>query len=136
MHRLSLSSGEVSGEVKYAEDGTTYTLRTYFAKEKGGADYLIDEQIEVDPGKIFVDIPNSGTHAPSGEYYVTSFLMTEKTTTVADENGKSENVTALMAIDSQQFDDPITYTNNNEPNAPADVSLEFVGNEVMRAATA
>lgn len=131
---LSLSSGEVSGEVKYAEDGTTYTLRTYFAKEKGGADYLIDEQIEVDPGKIFVDIPNSGTHAPSGEYYVTSFLMTEKTTTVADENGKSENVTALMAIDSQQFDDPITYTNNNEPNAPADVSLEFVGNEVMRAA--
>ena len=88
----------------------------------------------MDPGKIFVDIPNSGTHAPSGEYYVTSFLMTEKTTTVADENGKSENVTALMAIDSQQFDDPITYTNNNEPNAPADVSLKFVGNEVMRAA--
>ena len=131
---LRLSGNQVSGEIKYAEEDTTYTLRTYFAKEKGGADYLIDEQIEVDPGKIFVDIPNSGTHAPSGEYYVTSFLMTEKTTTVADENGKSENVTALMAIDSQQFDDPITYTNNNEPNAPADVSLEFVGNEVMRAA--
>ena len=131
---LRLSGNQVSGKIKYAEEDTTYTLRTYFAKEKGGADYLIDEQIEVDPGKIFVDIPNSGTHAPSGEYYVTSFLMTEKTTTVADENGKSENVTALMAIDSQQFDDPITYTNNNEPNAPADVSLEFVGNEVMRAA--
>ena len=131
---LRLSGNQVSGKIKYAEEDTTYTLRTYFAKEKGGADYLIDEQIEVDPGKIFVDIPNSGTHAPSGEYYVTSFLMTEKTTTVADENGKSENVTALMAIDSQQFDDPITYTNNNEPNAPADVSLKFVGNEVMRAA--
>ena len=131
---LDTSGNQVSGKIKYAEEDTTYTLRTYFAKEKGGADYLIDEQIEVDPGKIFVDIPNSGTHAPSGEYYVTSFLMTEKTTTVADENGESENVTALMAIDSQQFDDPITYTNNNEPNAPADVSLEFVGNEVMRAA--
>ena len=131
---LRLSGNQVSGKIKYAEEDTTYTLRTYFAKEKGGADYLIDEQIEVDPGKIFVDIPNSGTHAPSGEYYVTSFLMTEKTTTVADENGKSENVTALMAIDSQQFADPITYTNNNEPNAPADVSLKFVGNEVMRAA--
>lgn len=130
---LSLNSDVVFGEVKYAEDGTTYTLRTYFAKEKGGADYLIDEQIDVDPNSISVDIPNSGTHAPSGEYYVTSFLMTEKTTTVTDENGKSENVTALMAIDSQQFDDPITYTNNNEPNAPADVSLEVVGNEVMKA---
>ena len=131
---LDTSGNQVSGKVKYAEDGTTYTLRTYFAKEKGGADYLIDEQIDVTPNSISVDIPDRGTHAPSGEYYVTSFLMTEKTTTVTDENGKSENVTALMAIDSQQFDDPITYTNNNEPNAPADVSLEFVGNEVMRAA--
>ena len=38
-----------------------------------------------------------------------------------------------MAIDSQQFDDPITYTNTNEPDAPGSVSLEFVGNEVMKA---
>ena len=131
---LDTSGNQVSGKVKYAEEDTKYVLRTYFAEKEGGADYLIDEQIDVNPNSISVDIPDSGTHAPSGEYYVTSFLMTEKTTTVADENGESENVTALMAIDSQQFDDPITYTNNNEPNAPADVSLEFVGNEVMKAA--
>lgn len=130
---LDSNSNKVSGLVEYAEMDTEYTLRTYLAEEKGGADYLIDEQIDVNPNSISVDIPDRGTHAPSGEYYVTSFLMTEKTTTVTDENGKSENVTALMAIDSQQFDDPITYTNNNEPNAPADVSLEFVGNEVMKA---
>lgn len=127
-------SYRVSGEIKYAEEDTKYVLRTYFAEKEGGADYLIDEQTVTNPNSISVDIPDRGTHAPSGEYYVTSFLMTEKTTTVTDENGKSENVTALMAIDSQQFDDPITYTNNNEPNAPADVSLEFVGNEVMKAA--
>lgn len=126
-------SYRVSGEIKYAEEDTKYVLRTYFAEKEGGADYLIDEQTVTNPNSISVDIPDRGTHAPSGEYYVTSFLMTEKTTTVTDENGKSENVTALMAIDSQQFDDPITYTNNNEPNAPADVSLEFVGNEVMYA---
>ena len=126
-------SYRVSGEIKYAEEDTKYVLRTYFAEKEGGADYLIDEQTVTNPNSISVDIPDRGTHAPSGEYYVTSFLMTEKTTTVTDENGKSENVTALMAIDSQQFDDPITYTNNNEPNAPADVSLEFVGNEVMKA---
>ena len=126
-------SYRVSGEIKYAEEDTKYVLRTYFAEKEGGADYLIDEQTVTNPNSISVDIPDRGTHAPSGEYYVTSFLMTEKTTTVTDENGKSENVTALMAIDSQQFDDPITYTNNNEPNAPADVSLEFVGNEVIKA---
>lgn len=130
---LDDSSYRVSGEVKYAEKGTKYVLRTYFAEKEGGADYLIDEQINVNPDSISVDIPDRGTHAPSGEYHVTSFLMTEKTTTVADENGESENVTALMAIDSQQFGQTITYTNTNEPAAPAWAKLEFVGNEVMRA---
>ena len=130
---LSLSGNQVSGEVKYAEKGTKYVLRTYFAEKEGGADYLIDEQINVDPNSISVDIPDRSTHAPSGEYYVTSFLMTEKTTTVADENGESENVAALMAIDSWQSKDKVHYTNSNQPAAPANVTLTFVGNEVMRA---
>ena len=129
---LSLSGNQVSGEVKYAEEDIKYVLRTYFAEKEGGADYLIDEQIDVNPNSISVDIPNSGTHAPSGEYYVTSFLMTEKTTTVADENGESENVTALMAIDSQTLG-TVLYTNTQQPNAPTDVTLTFVGNEVMYA---
>ena len=129
---LSLSGNQVSGEVEYAEKGTKYVLRTYFAEIEGGADYLIDEQINVNPNSISVDIPDRGTHAPSGEYHVTSFLMTEKTTTVADENGESENVTALMAIDSQTLG-TVSYTNTQQPNAPTDVTLTFVGNEVMRA---
>ena len=129
---LSLRGNQVSGEVKYAEEDTKYVLRTYFAEKEGGADYLIDEQIDVNPNSISVDIPDRGTHAPSGEYHVTSFLMTEKTTTVADENGESENVTALMAIDSQTLG-TVSYTNTQQPNAPTDVTLTFVGNEVMRA---
>ena len=130
---LDDSSYRVSGEVKYAEEDTKYVLRTYFAEKEGGADYLIDEQINVNPDSISVDIPDRGTHAPSGEYHVTSFLMTEKTTTVADENGKSENVTALMAIDSQTLG-TVSYINSNEPAAPTNVTLTFVGNEVMKAA--
>ena len=60
--------------------------------------------------------------------------MTEKTTTVADENGESENVTALMAIDSQHASRTVSYiTNTNRPDAPTNVTLTFVGNEVMRA---
>ena len=129
---LSLSGNQVSGEVKYAEEDTKYVLRTYFAEKEGGADYLIDEQIDVNPNSISVDIPDSGTHAPSGKYYVTSFLMTEKTTTVANENGESENVTALMAIDSQTLG-TVSYINSNEPAAPTNVTLTFVGNEVMHA---
>ena len=127
---LSLSSGEVSGEVKYAEDGTTYTLRTYLVEKEGGADYLIDEQTVTGSNSIStVTIPTSGTLMPSGEYYATSFLMTEKEFTL--EGGSTE--TALMAIDSQQFTETISYTNTNEPVAPAWAKLEFVGNEVMHA---
>ena len=129
---LNSSSGVVSGKIKYAEDDTTYTLRTYLAEEEGGADYLIDEQIVKDTQNISVTVPTSGTHAPTGSYYVTSFLMTEKSVEVTDENGESENVTALMAIDSQTLG-TVSYTNTQQPNAPTDVTLTFVGNEVMYA---
>ena len=127
------SSGEVSGKIKYAEDDTTYTLRTYLAEEEDGADYLIDEQIVKDTQNISVTVPTSGTHAPTGSYYVTSFLMTEKSVEVT-ENGASKTVNALAAIDSWQSDTTVEYTNSNQPAAPANVTLTFVGNEVMKAA--
>ena len=126
---LTQNGDELSGKVKYPEAGRTYTLRTYLGSAEGEADYLVDEQTDVNPGSISVTIPTEGTFMPSGEYYVTSFLMTEKEFTFEDESTE----TVLMAIDSQQFDDPITYTNTNEPDAPGSVSLEFAGNEVMKA---
>lgn len=126
---LTPNGDELSGKVKYPEAGRTYTLRTYLGSAEGEADYLVDEQTDVNPGSISVTIPTEGTFMPGGEYYVTSFLMTEKEFTFEDESTE----TALMAIDSQQFDDPITYTNTNEPDAPGSVSLEFAGNEVMKA---
>lgn len=130
---LNSSSGVVSGKIKYAEDDTTYTLRTYLAEKEGGADYLIDEQIVTDSNFISVTVSPSGTRAPTGEYYVTSFLMTEKSVEVT-ENGASKTVNALAAIDSWQSKDKVSYTNSNQPAAPANVTLTFVGNEVMKAA--
>ena len=133
---LDLNSNQMSGEVKYAEDGTEYTLRTYLGSAKGEATYLVDEQTVTGSNSISpVTIPTSGTLMPTGEYYVTSFLMTEKTTTVNDENGEPKEVKLLAAIDSRQFTEAISYTNTDDkyPNAPGSVSLEFVGNEVMRA---
>ena len=130
---LSLHSGEVTGQVEYAEMNTEYTLRTYLAEKEGGADYLIDEQIVTDSNFISVTVSPSGTRAPTGEYYVTSFLMTEKSVEVT-ENGASKTVNALAAIDSWQSDTTVDYTNSNQPAAPANVTLTFVGNEVMKAA--
>lgn len=120
----------LSGEVKYPAAGTAYVLRTYLGNAKGDATYLVAEDTLADPANISLSIPDSGALVPTGEYYVTSFLMTEKTFTLAD--GSTE--TALMPVGSQSFDTPLSYTNTNQPDAPANVDLTFAGNEVMRAA--
>lgn len=130
---LTLNNQQVSGEIKYAEENTKYVLRTYFAKEKGGADYLIDEQEITNSSSISVNIPSMGALAPSGEYYVTSFLMTEKSVESIDENGEKETLTGLVAIDHQQFSTRVSYQNQNQPTAPQTVTLELAGNEIMTA---
>ena len=130
---LNLNESQVSGKIKYAEEKTKYVLRTYLANEEGGADYLIDEREVEDAESISVAIPDKGALAPTGEYYVTAFLMTEKSLQSTNESGESETVTGLAAIDSRQFDTKVNYTNSNQPNAPTNVTLEATGNEVMTA---
>ena len=127
-------NGNLFGRIKYAEEGTKYVLRTYLGTEPGGADYLIDERDVTAPyNNILFDIPTKGTLAPTGEYYVTSFLMTEKSTTFTDESGATKTVTGLVGIDSQQFTKLVSYRNTNQPDAPTGVTLELAGNEVMTA---
>ncbi len=126
---LTQNNNNLSGKIDYAENGTKYVLRTYLANAEGEADYLIDEQELTGADSINVEIPTSGGLVPTGNYFVTSFLMTEKDTEV---EGKIE--TALMAIDSKSFTDKVSYKNTNEPSAPQNVSLEAIGNEAMRAA--
>ena len=127
---LARSGSVLTGQVKHPEAGASYVLRTYLGTKQGGADYLVDEREVNGSESISLTLPGSGLLAPTGEYYVTSFLMTEKTFKMED--GTQE--TALMAVDSKVFDDTVTYTNTKQPEAPGSVSLEFTGNEVMRAA--
>lgn len=127
---LTLTDNQISGKVKYAVDNTPYVIRTYFSNEEGGADYMISEQEISDTSNIELSVPTSGAIAPTGEYYVTAFLMTKKQ---ADLNGDGKEEDALIAIDNQAFNTKVAYTNVNEPSAPTDVTLQTSGNEVMRA---
>ena len=133
---LTQNGNTLTGGVKYPAENTTYTLRTYLGSNPGEATYLVDEQVVNTTQVNTVNIPTEGTLMPTGEYYVSSFLMTEKTTEVSEEDGSTKNVTVLAAIDSQQFADKVTYINNNpyQPSKPAGATLTFTGNEVMRAA--
>ena len=127
---LTLTDNQISGKVKYAVDNAPYVIRTYFSNEEGGADYMISEQEISDTSNIELSVPTSGAIAPTGEYYVTAFLMTKKQ---ADLNGDGKEEDALIAIDNQAFNTKVAYTNVNEPSAPTDVTLQTSGNEVMRA---
>ena len=131
---LTQNGNFLSGAVAHPAAGTTYTLRTYLGSNPDEATYLVDEQI-VDPSNITVSIPTEGTLMPTGSYYVTSFLMAEKTTTVNDGNGNPKEVTVPAAIASQKLPEQVSYRNTNpyQPEAPASVRLAFTGNEVMRA---
>ena len=132
----------LNGQIKYAEPNVQYTLRTYLGAEQGKATYLVDEQVvtgNTSGGDLTIPsitVPAKGTLAPTGDYYVTTFLMMEKQVTTTDENGQEKVVPALAAIDSRQFVNTVSYTNTNQPNAPQNVTLEDIGNEVMRASWA
>ena len=125
---LTQNGYALSGQVKYPVENTTYVLRTYLGSAEGEATYLVDEQEVKDLNNISVNIPQSGALAPTGKYYVTSFLMTDKTFNM--EGGTKQ--TELMGIDTNVFTERVDYTNTNQPERPAGVTLEFVGNEVMR----
>ncbi len=130
---LDLNNNQVSGKIKYAEENTKYVLRTYFANKEGGADYLIDEREVVSTESITVSIPTQGALVPTGSYYVTSFLMTEKSVESTNESGEKETLTGLVAIDNKKFSNRISYTNTKQPSAPQSVTLALAGNEVMKA---
>lgn len=74
----------------------------------------MDEQEVENPASISVNIPQSGALAPTGQCYVTSFLMTEKTFNMEDGTKK----TALMGIDTNAFTTLVDYTNTNQPERP------------------
>ena len=126
---LTQNSNNLTGKVKYPENGKTYVLRTYLGSSEGDAAYLVDEQTVTHTDNLSVSLPDSGELLPTGSYYATSFLMTEKEFTL--EGGKK--VTTLAAIDHQKFNAPISYTNTMQPDAPLKATLEFIGNEVMSA---
>ena len=126
---LTQNTNNLTGKVKYPENGKTYVLRTYLGSTEGDAAYLVDEQTVTDTDNLSVSLPDSGELLPTGTYYATSFLMTEKEFTL--EGG--EKVTTLAAIDHQKFNAPISYTNTMQPDAPLKATLEFIGNEVMHA---
>ena len=128
---INSTDSTVTARVEYPEDGATYVLRTYLSTTEDGADYLVDER-EVTSFGVTVTVPKSGTAAPSGNYYITTYLMREETYTPEEEDAQSKTV--MVAIDSAASTGTVAYTNSSAPTtAPGSVALTAIGNENMTA---
>lgn len=118
----------LSASVTAPETGANYLLYTYYAKEKDGSDYLVDIR-EINNATDF-ELPASGLIAPSGSYFVTSFLTQE--TMITNSEGQSELFEIPIASYSSQTA-VMDYSYVTAVSAPTDVELVLSGNEVMTA---
>ncbi len=127
---VTFSGNSVSGSVEYPEDDAKYVVRTYLSTTQDGADYLVVER-EVTSNSFNVSVPAEGTAAPTGNYYVTTYLLKEINYTP---EGASNPEKAYIAIGRDSSDTALcNYTNTSAPAAPTTVELKAVGNEVMTA---
>lgn len=110
----------------------TYAVRFYLdtKQDRTGTNYYLGMD-ENSPYEW--TIPNNGTLAPTGNYYVTAVLV-EKV--VADLNGNNkidENEFSWVTVDTKTSTSTIRYTNDRTPNAPGNVTLAATGNETLTA---
>ena len=127
----SLSGYSLNGKVKNASDAD-YVLATYFGSEPGATEHLIGHTEITDTDNISVTIPKEGTMLPTGNYYVTTSLLSKTTVELEDENGNKTEQEVLLPVDTVELDS-VSYTNTAQPDAPSSVTITPVGNEIMEA---
>ena len=128
---ISLSGYELSGKVENASDAD-YVLATYFGSESGATEYLIEHTEITDPDNISVTIPKEGTMLPTGNYYVTTSLLSKAIIEVEDEEGNITEEEILLPVDTAELGS-VSYTNTEQPEAPNSVAITPIGNEIMNA---
>lgn len=134
---LSADGQTAESTVQNPRDAVSYAVRYYFdtAQDRTGEHYFIGMQ-ELSDGQRTdrCSVPVSGTLAPSGSYYVTAVLAEKVTDDFNGDGTVSADEYAWVTVDTQTSDTAVTFTNPNEPDAPADLTLDASGNETLTAA--
>ena len=133
---LSLNGTTAQSTVHNLRNTKEYAVRYYFdtAKDRTGQSYFVEAQtLSENTSVSSFTVPDNGTLAPSGDYYVTA-VLTEKVT--GDFNGDGnvdEDEYSWVTVDTQTSDKQISFTNTDEPASPASAELQFTGNETLTA---
>lgn len=130
---VSFSGNTVTGSVANPEAGVTYVVRTYLSSDPDSADYLVDEQVLDDTTSFSIPVPATGTAAPSGSYYVTTYLMRQETGDFDGDGTVEADEVALLGIGNASSESRMTYTNSMQPGQVQTVTLTATGNETMQA---
>lgn len=129
---LNLTGYNATPTVKNERKDKTYAVRYYLdTKADGTGEHYFLDMMETAP--YTYTVPDKGSIAPSGEYYVTAVLV-EKV--VGDFNGDGETTEdeySWVTVDTKTSANKVTYTNNSKPNPPTNVTIEATGNETLTA---
>lgn len=119
----NIASGKLNAAINNPESNGKYSIEVYYGeKDTDGtvkAEHLIYSGDITDTGSF--TLPTRGCDAPSGNYYVSAYLVQTITSDAGEE--------AEIPIDSYISDSTITYTNNAAPGAPANAEIMLIGNE-------
>ena len=129
---LKLTGYDATSTVQNGRDKKTYAVRYYLdtKEDRTGEHYFLDM---VESAPYTYNVPDEGSIAPSGEYFVTAVLV-EKVVGDFDGNGKTtEDEYSWVTVDTKTSTDKVTYTNNSKPTAPTNVTIEATGNETLTA---
>ena len=125
---LDVAGQTASVGIAGPQAGKTYAVRYYLDTEsdRSGENYFLGMTTEA---PYSFAIPASGVLAPTGSYYVTAVLV-EKVDFVTEEG---ENESSWITVDTQTSGTAVRYRNEQQPDAPVDVTLAATGNETLTA---
>lgn len=129
---LKLTGYDATSTVQNGRDKKTYAVRYYLdtKEDRTGEHYFLDM---VESAPYTYNVPDEGSIAPSGEYFVTAVLV-EKVVGDFDGNGKTtEDEYSWVTVDTKTSADKVTYTNTSKPNKPTNVTIAATGNETLTA---
>ena len=129
---LSLSGYDATSTVQNGREKKTYAVRYYLdtKEDRTGEHYFLD-MVETAP--YTYNVPDKGSIAPTGDYYVTAVLV-EKV--VGDFNGDgdtTEDEYSWVTVDTKTSAGTVKYENNSKPKPPKNVTIEATGNETLTA---
>lgn len=131
---LNLTGYNATSTVKNGRDGKTYAVRYYLdtKEDRTGEHYFLD-MVEGESSPYTYNVPDKGSIAPTGDYYVTAVLV-EKVVGDFDGNGKTtEDEYSWVTVDTKTSAGTVKYENTSKPAAPKNVTIAATGNETLTA---